>query len=97
VDITSDNIWRYVLLCPGVEHLGHWSTGNAWTAVATFRILRTIRSSQHNRSMISEEVDLINWIKEIHDKMYKYLYACQPLSTISLYDAMSIALMTSAI
>ena len=49
------------------------SPGNAQTTVATFRILRTISSSQHNHSMIREEVDLINWIKEIHDKMYKNL------------------------
>jgi hypothetical protein len=49
------------------------SPGNVQTTVATFRILRTISSSQHNHSMIREEVDLINWIKEIRDKMYKNL------------------------
>src|ERR1700733_10044121 len=37
------------------------------------RVLATIRNSQFNSSMTSEQTDLINWINEIHTAMYENL------------------------
>ena len=47
------------------------SVGSGWVAAVMRHVLGTIRNAQHNRSMVSEQGDLINWITEIHGGMYK--------------------------
>ena len=37
------------------------------------RVLGTIKNSPYNTSMQSEQIDLVDWITEIHDGMYKNL------------------------
>jgi hypothetical protein len=56
----------------------HSSVGNGWAAAGMLRVLGTIRNSQYNSSMASEQTDLINWISEIHGGMYKNLVRDSP-------------------
>jgi hypothetical protein len=42
------------------------------------RVLATIKSSQYNISMISQQTDLVHWVTEIHDEMYKNLVSLLP-------------------
>ena len=46
-------------------------SGNGWVAAVMHRVLRTIRTAQHNSSKVNEQGDVIKWITEIHGGMYK--------------------------
>ena len=47
--------------------------GNGWVAAGMLRVLGTINNSQYNTSIQSEQIDLVDWVTEIHDGMYKNL------------------------
>ncbi|EPQ53342.1 hypothetical protein GLOTRDRAFT_117313 [Gloeophyllum trabeum ATCC 11539] len=71
-DTSANNLWKHVLMGSGTDE-GHWSTGNAWAAAGMLRVLRTIAQSQYANTMKHEQIDLANWVGEIHGGMYPHL------------------------
>lgn len=47
--------------------------GNGWAAAGMLRVLGTIAHSQFAGKMKQEQMDLANWVQEIHDGMYANL------------------------
>lgn len=76
-DTNASNLWRHIALGNGTDP-GHWSTGNAWAAAGMLRVLGTIKNSQFAKSMKSEQTDLTNWVKEIHNAMYSHIVSKRP-------------------
>jgi len=103
-DSSANNLWKHIQLGVGVDD-GHWSTGNGWAAAGMLRVLGTIQNSKYAKSMMSEQKDLGNWVKEIQDGMYGVLdsnwlfknYPDQDLSATNFYDASSTAIMASTV
>ncbi|KIM74461.1 hypothetical protein PILCRDRAFT_702405 [Piloderma croceum F 1598] len=103
-DSSANNLWKHIVLGTGVDE-GHWATGNGWAAAGILRVLGTIQNSKYAKSMMSEQKDLANWVKEIQDGMYGVLdsnwlfknYPDQNLSATNFYDASSTAIMASTV
>jgi rhamnogalacturonyl hydrolase YesR len=72
-DPSANNLWKHIVL--GTTHAdpGHWSTGNAWVAAGILRVVGTIQNGPFANELGSEKDDLLNWVREIHDGMFKYL------------------------
>ena len=47
-------------------------TGNAWAAAGMFRVLETIRNSEHAKELADEQADLTSWIDEIITATWSY-------------------------
>ena len=47
-------------------------TGNAWAAAGMIRVLGTIQRSQYADSLGQQQIDLVDWIQEIHGGMYRH-------------------------
>lgn len=47
--------------------------GNGWAAAGMLRVLGTIAHSQFAGKMKKQQIDLANWVQEIHDGMYDNL------------------------
>jgi rhamnogalacturonyl hydrolase YesR len=64
-------LWRHIALGNGTDPT-HWATGNAWAAAGALRVLATIRHSRAGRSMRSQQKDLIHWVGETLDGVWKF-------------------------
>jgi rhamnogalacturonyl hydrolase YesR len=64
-------LWRHIDLGQGIDPT-HWGTGNAWAAAGALRVLATIQRSSAARSMTSQQVDLVRWVQETLDGVWKY-------------------------
>ena len=64
-------LWRHIALGNGTDPT-HWATGNAWAAAGALRVLATIRHSRAGRSMRSQQKDLIRWVGETLDGVWKF-------------------------
>lgn len=88
-DPSANNLWKHIQLGSNGTDSGHWSTGahlplpslrflhtcagNGWAAAGMLRVLSTIKQSGFADTMRSQQVDLANWIQEIHDGIYTQL------------------------
>jgi rhamnogalacturonyl hydrolase YesR len=64
-------LWRHIDLGQGIDPT-HWGTGNAWAAAGALRVLATIQRSSAVQSMTSQQVDLVRWVQETLDGVWKY-------------------------
>jgi rhamnogalacturonyl hydrolase YesR len=64
-------LWRHIALGQG-EDPTHWGTGNAWAAAGALRVLATIQRSSAVQSMTSQQVDLVKWVRETLDGVWKF-------------------------
>ena len=64
-------LWRHIALGNGTDPT-HWATGNAWAAAGTLRVLATIRHSGAGWSMRSQQNNLIRWVGETLDGVWKH-------------------------
>jgi rhamnogalacturonyl hydrolase YesR len=64
-------LWRHIDLGQGIDPT-HWGTGNAWAAAGALRVLATIQRSSAAQSMTSQQVDLVRWVQETLDGVWKY-------------------------
>ena len=64
-------LWRHIALGNGTDPT-HWATGNAWAAAGALRVLATIRHSRAGRSMRSQQKDLVKWVGETLDGVWKF-------------------------
>jgi rhamnogalacturonyl hydrolase YesR len=75
-------LWRHIALGNGTDPT-HWATGNAWAVAGMLRVLATIQQSCAADSMWQEQNDLIQWVGETLDGVWKYqvsVYFCPSLS-----------------
>ncbi|KAF9650429.1 hypothetical protein BDM02DRAFT_1433658 [Thelephora ganbajun] len=71
-DQGTDNLWKHMAFGDSQDTY-HWSTGNGWAAAGMLRVLGTIKNSDYAGDLKNEQNDLIDWVLEIQDGMYKYL------------------------
>jgi rhamnogalacturonyl hydrolase YesR len=64
-------LWRHIALGQGVDPT-HWGTGNAWAAAGALRVLATIQRSSAIQSMTSQQKDLVQWVRETLDGVWKF-------------------------
>ena len=64
-------LWRHTALGNGTDHK-HWATGNAWAAAGALRVLATIQRSHASKSIRSHQKDLMKWVGEILDGVWKF-------------------------
>ena len=64
-------LWRHIALGEEVDHT-HWATGNAWAAAGMLRVLATIQRSSAIKSMTSQQIDLVCWVRETLDGVWKH-------------------------
>jgi rhamnogalacturonyl hydrolase YesR len=64
-------LWRHIALGNGTDPT-HWGTGNAWAAAGTLRVLATIQGSSAAESMTSQQEDLVCWVRETLDGVWKF-------------------------
>lgn len=62
---TDTGLWAHILVGSQNIDPGLWATGNAWAAAGMLRVLATLRWSQFNDAMQSEQNDLRSWTEEI--------------------------------
>jgi len=65
------SLWRHVTL-GSWEDSGHWATGNGWAAAGIMRVLATIRRSNFEPVMQSQQDDLAQWVDEILTGVWYY-------------------------
>ncbi|KDQ58245.1 hypothetical protein JAAARDRAFT_155953 [Jaapia argillacea MUCL 33604] len=100
-DASAGGLWKHVVLGSG-QDLGHWSTGNGWAAAGMLRVLATIQRSSFANGMKNEQIDLANWVREIHGAMYSHLqpnnlFKNYADSNTSFDDAASTALLAATV
>lgn len=64
-------LWRHIALGHGTDPT-HWGTGNAWAAAGALRVLATIQGSSAAESMESQQRDLVHWVRETLDGVWKF-------------------------
>jgi rhamnogalacturonyl hydrolase YesR len=64
-------LWRHIALGNGTDPT-HWATGNAWAVAGALRVLATIRHSRAGRSMRSQQEDLMRWVGETLNGVWKF-------------------------
>ena len=64
-------LWRHIALGEGTDPT-HWGTGNAWAAAGALRVLATIQGSSAAESMESQQEDLVCWVRETLDGVWKF-------------------------
>jgi rhamnogalacturonyl hydrolase YesR len=64
-------LWRHIALGYGTDST-HWATGNAWAVAGMLRVLATIRGSAADGSMQNQQTDLIQWVRETLDGVWKF-------------------------
>jgi len=64
-------LWRHIVLGNRTDPT-HWATGNAWAAAGALRVLATIQRSHASKSMRSHQRDLMKWVGETLDGVWKY-------------------------
>lgn len=64
-------LWRHIVLGDGIDPT-HWATGNAWAAAGALRVFATIRDSAAADSMQSQQNDLLLWVGETLDGVWKF-------------------------
>ena len=64
-------LWRHIALGNGTDPK-HWATGNAWAAAGALRVLATIQRSNASESMRSHQRDLMKWVGETLDGVWKF-------------------------
>ncbi|KZT64678.1 Six-hairpin glycosidase [Daedalea quercina L-15889] len=101
---STTSLWQHILLGDnGIVDPDYWATGNGWAAAGILRVLATIKRSQYADSMASELNDLLNWVVEIHDGMYKYqdnstsLFHNYAENSTWFFDSSSSALLASTV
>jgi len=62
---TDTGLWAHILLGNVTHDPGLWATGNAWAAAGMLRVLATLKWSQFDSAMQSEQNDLRSWTEEI--------------------------------
>jgi rhamnogalacturonyl hydrolase YesR len=62
---TDTGLWAHILLGNVTHDPGLWATGNAWAAAGMLRVLATLKWSQFDAAMQSEQNDLRSWAEEI--------------------------------
>ena len=72
-------LWRHVALGSWSDPT-HWATGNGWAAAGALRVLATIQGSAAADSMQSQQNDLLQWVKETLDGVWKYQVGCSAAS-----------------
>ena len=65
-------LWRHIALGNGTTDPTHWATGNAWAAAGALRVLATIRHSRAGQLMRSQQKDLMKWVGETLDGVWKF-------------------------
>ena len=74
-------LWRHVALGSWSDPT-HWGTGNGWAAAGALRVLATIQMSDAADSMQSQQNDLLQWVKETLDGVWKYQVGCSAASPL---------------
>jgi rhamnogalacturonyl hydrolase YesR len=64
-------LWRHIALGEGTDPT-HWGTGNAWAAAGALRVLATIQGSSVAESMKLQQKDLVYWVRETLDGVWKF-------------------------
>jgi hypothetical protein len=64
-------LWRHIALGSSTDPT-HWGTGNAWAAAGALRVLATIQRSCVANSMKSQQDDLVQWVGETLDGVWKF-------------------------
>jgi rhamnogalacturonyl hydrolase YesR len=64
-------LWRHIALGEGTDPT-HWGTGNAWAAAGALRVLATIQGSSAAESMKSQQKDLVHWVRETLNGVWKF-------------------------
>jgi rhamnogalacturonyl hydrolase YesR len=64
-------LWRHIALGNGTDPT-HWATGNAWAAAGMLRVLATIRQSCAADMMRLQQDDLVQWVGETLDGVWKF-------------------------
>jgi Glycosyl Hydrolase Family 88 len=64
-------LWQHIALGNGTDPT-HWGTGNAWAAAGSLRVLATIQQSCAADSMVSQQNDLVEWVRETLDGVWKF-------------------------
>jgi rhamnogalacturonyl hydrolase YesR len=64
-------LWRHIALGNGTDPT-HWGTGNAWAVAGALRVLATIQGSSAAESMKSQQEDLVCWVRETLDGVWKF-------------------------
>ena len=82
-------LWRHVTLGKGTDDK-HWATGNAWAAAGALRVSATIQQSRASESMVSHRKDLMKWVGETLDGVWKfqvsvYLFFSHHVSFLSMF------------
>jgi hypothetical protein len=67
--------------------------GNGWAAAGMPRVLATIMRSKFANSMLQQQVDLTNWVKEIHSGIYPYLVILYPFTFICPKNLLTLILL----
>lgn len=102
-DPQDNNLWQHIRFGSIIPpDSGHWSTGNGWVAAGILRVLATIQRSTFANSFMTEQNDLANWVKDIHQGMYLYLDSTNLFhnyvdNNSTFYDASSSALLASTV
>jgi rhamnogalacturonyl hydrolase YesR len=68
-------LWRHVTQGSWSDNT-HWATGNAWAVAGALRVLAAIRGSAAAASMQSQQNDLLQWVKETLDGVWKFQVRC---------------------
>jgi rhamnogalacturonyl hydrolase YesR len=64
-------LWRHIALGSGTDPT-HWATGNAWAVAGALRVLATIQQSFAAELMIPQQIDLLHWVRETLEGVWKY-------------------------
>ena len=78
-------LWRHIALGEGTDPT-HWATGNAWAAAGSLRVLATIQQSSAADSMQSQQDDLIQWVGETLNGVWKFqvgIFFCHGVYVLS--------------
>ncbi|KAI0289496.1 Six-hairpin glycosidase [Russula brevipes] len=67
----SVGLWRHIALGNSTDPT-HWGTGNGWAAAGALRVLATIQRSCEANSMKSQQDDLLRWVGETLDGVWKF-------------------------
>jgi rhamnogalacturonyl hydrolase YesR len=74
-------LWRHIALGEGTDPT-HWGTGNAWAAAGALRVLATIKGSSAAESMKWQQKNLVCWVRETLDGVWKF--QVRGVATVSL-------------
>lgn len=64
-------LWRHIALGQGTDPT-HWATGNAWAVAGMLRVLATIQRSSAVESMTLQQIDLVCWVRETLNGVWKH-------------------------